>query len=170
MWQDEMTVILRHTINDVDDPQTYTDSRLQLGLVVGAQFVNTEFDFTQPYTVSVIGLNISPDPTSLPAPDNWFINLTVMKTSMMMLSNDLKLAAQQAWTIKDVDVTVDMKEAYKARKMILDELKEYYEWAGMQYRIGVRSAGQAILTPFNILAGGMRAPLYGFSDRDRMIW
>ncbi len=170
MWQDEMTIILRHTINDVDDPQTYTDSRLQLGLVVGAQFVNTEYDFTQRYQVNIGTLSIAPDPTTLPTPDNWFVNLTVMKTALFMLSNDLKNASLSAWIIKDIDISVDLRELAKYKQILLDEMQKYYDWAGQQYRLGVHAAGQAILTPFNVLAGGYRAPLYGYTDRDRLIW
>lgn len=171
-WQTTMTTILRHTINDVDDPQTYSDSRLQLALLVGANFVNTELDWINKYTVNIEQLNISPDPTGSTPIDGWFVNLSVMKTTIYMLSNDMKMAANNAYLIKDIDVTVDFKEMYKAKKMILDEMNAIYDQAKIQYQIGVYSAGSAVLTPINILAGNYRGTncYWGASERSRAIW
>lgn len=171
-WQDEMTIILRHTINDVDDPQTYTDSRLQLAILVGAHFVNTEFDWTpQTYTVNLGKLSLFPDPTTLSPEDGWFINLSIIKTSIIMFGNNLKSAAMQAFSIKDIDVTVDLRGVAVVQKQILDEMNKYYDQVSMQYRIGVRSPGQAILGPINILAGNWMSAQYGYGEaRDRIIW
>lgn len=169
-WQDEVTTILRHTINDVDDPQTYTDSRLQLAFLVGAQFVNTEFDWTpNSYNVNLGQLSLSPDPTTIP--DNWFINLSVIKTSIIMFGNNLKNASNQAWMIKDIDVTVDLRAMAAVQKQILDEMNKYYAQVSIQYRLGVRNPGQAILGPINILAGSWMSAQYGWgSPRDRVVY
>jgi hypothetical protein len=171
-WQTTMTTILRHTINDVDDPQTYTDSRLQLALLIGANFVNTELNWVNSYQVNIEQLSISPDPTSGAINDNWFINLTVMKTTIFMLTNDLAVAARSGFSMKDIDVTIDFREMYKARKLILDEMNKIYEQAKVQYQIGVYSAGQAILGPINCLAGNYRGTnaYWGPSERSRSIW
>ena len=172
MWQDNMTTILRVSINDVDDPQTYSDSRLQLALIVGAFQVNTEFNFAADYTININQFSIHPDPTAGSSPDGWFINLTVMKSALSILSNDLKLASLQAWKIRDIDVDIDLREVAQVKKQLYDEAYKYYEWAGMQYRVGVYCSMQAILTPFNILAGNMRGGNYGWgqTDRDRVVW
>jgi hypothetical protein len=169
-WQDSMTLLLRQSINDIDDPTTYTDERLQLALVCGAFKVIGEFDFGNIYTVNLPGMTISPDPTVPVPPDYWFTNLTVMKTALDILSNNLRLAAAQAFSIKDIDVAVDLRAVAQYNQSILNDMKKYYEEASAQYRIGVYSAGQAIISPFNILAGGLRSPTYGMSDRNRMIW
>src|ERR1035441_8802894 len=105
-WQTTMTTILRHTINDVDDPQSYTDSRLQLALLIGANFVNTELDFVNKYKVSIEQLSINPDPTGGAIEDGWFINLSVMKTTILMLMNDLAVASRSGFSMRDIDVTI----------------------------------------------------------------
>lgn len=178
-WQDVMTTLLRHTINDVDDPQLYTDNRLQLAILTGAQFVNTEFDWKpNQYQISLPTLSISPDPTNpVNAGDqwlnlnNWFMNLVILKTSIIMFGNNLRTASMQAFAIKDIDVTVDLRAMATVNKQILDEMKEYYAEIGKQYRIGVRSPGQAILGPINILAGNWMSTQYGYGDsRSRVIW
>lgn len=174
-WQDVSVVQLRHAINDVDDPNRYSDSRLQLAWIVGASYVVNEFTLANTYGVDIVGVDINPDPTiagSQPGQyaDPWAVNLITLRSAIMMISNDVKLATNSAWSIKDVHMSVDMKELYKANKIILDEAKEAYENLRMQYQIGVNPSVQAVLTPINILAAGYRMPLYGYTERDRMIY
>lgn len=174
-WQDVSTVQLRHAINDVDTPQRYTDSRLQLAWLVGASYVIQEFTLINSYAVDLIGVNIYPDPTEAgvqpgQVADPWMQNLTTLRTAIMMVGNDLRLAANSSWSIKDVNMSVDLKDVYKANKMLLDEVKDDYERLRMTYSVGVNPSVQAVLTPINILAGGYRAPLYGYDARDRMLY
>ena len=178
-WQDEMTTILRHTINDVDDPQLYTDSRLQLAILVGAQFVNTEFDwYPNTYQVNIGQLSLAPDPTTTAGSNfkeidlnNWFVNLTVLKTSLIMFGNNLRTASQQAFIIKDIDVVVDLRQVAAVNKQIYDEMVKYYDYVSMQYRSAVRCPGQAILGPINVLAGNWTSAQYGYGEvRDRIVY
>ncbi len=170
MWQDVWTVMLRYTINDVDTPQQYADARLQTALLVGAQFVNNEFSFQTKYNIDLIAITISPDPTLGPNPDEWMTNLTVAKTAIIMLRNNLKLAAISAWMLKDVDVTVDTRQVANVMKMLLDDIERWYEEARAQYAVGVNPSVSAVLTPINIFAGGSRMPMVGYDSRSRMVW
>lgn len=173
-WQDYAEIQLRHAINDVDDPQRYTASRLQLAWLVGATYVINEFTLATNYVVDIVSMTINPDPTGEATlnvgTDQWTVNLITLRSAIMMVSNDLKLAANSAWAIKDVHMAADMKELYKANKMILDEVKDMYDKIRMQYMVGVNPQLSATLTPINILAGGYRAPLYGYEARDRMLF
>lgn len=174
-WQDISTIQLRHAINDVDDPQRYTDSRLALAWLVGASYVSQEFTLGNNYVVDLVGVNITPDPTlqgDIPGElaDPWMVNLSTLRSAIMMIGNDLKLAANSAWAVKDVHMQADMREIYKANKMILDEAKESYENIRMQYCVGVAPQLAAVLTPINVLCGGYRAPLYGYANRDRLMF
>src|SRR5690242_5214306 len=90
-WQDQMTIMLRYTIGDVSCPNTYSDSRLQQALVIGAQYVSPSLNFSQQFTVNVVDIDISPDPTVSPTIDDWFTNLTVLKTAYQILFNEWKL-------------------------------------------------------------------------------
>ena len=90
-WQQEMTTMLRVLINDMDDEQTYSDTRLEQLLVLSAKYVQQEISFVTTYTVDVAALSISPDPTT--EPDNSFINFTVLKASCLMDWNTFRQKA-----------------------------------------------------------------------------
>lgn len=174
-WQNVVTPLVRYAINDVDAPQRYVDTRIQQAWLIGANYVSQEFTLPNNYIVDIVNTGIIPDPTmagSQPGQyaDPWMINLSALRAAIFMIGNDLRLAANSAWAVKDVHMSIDMKENYKAQKMLLDEAKESYDNIRMQYMVGVQPQLAAVLTPINILAGGYRAPLYGFDTRDRMLF
>lgn len=174
-WQDISEQLLRYAINDVDDPQHYNASRLNTAWLIGGVYVTAELTLANKYTIDIIGMNINPDPTyggQEPGQyaDQWMVNLTTMRSAIMMLTNDMKIASKTAWLIKDIHTTADLRKIFDANKAILDEMKSLYENAKMTYSVAVNPQIGAILTPFNILAGGYRAPLYGYDNRDRLIF
>ena len=64
-WQNEMTIIVRHLINDLDSSSyTFTDSRIEESILVSSQLVLHEVDFESSYTVDVDSLTLTPDPTA----------------------------------------------------------------------------------------------------------
>lgn len=174
-WQEVVTPLVRYAINDVDAPQRYVDTRIQQAWLIGANYVSQEFTLPNNYAIDIVNTGISPDPTLIGSQpgqyaDPWMVNLSTLRSAIFMISNDLKLATNSAWYVKDVQIIADLREMYKANKMILDEAKENYENLRMTYQLGVAPNMQAVLTPINILAGGYRAPLYGFDTRDRMLF
>lgn len=167
-WQDVVPTLMRYAINDVDDPQRYTDDRLETAWLVGLNYILNEFSFTNSYQLNLQTLSVNPDPVTYN--DMWPVNLAVMKAAIMMVSNDLRLSALQGWKIRDIDMQVDFTEMYKGNKIILDEMQKMYDRARLTYSMAVNPSHAAILTPFNILAGGYRMPYYDMSPRDRPIW
>jgi hypothetical protein len=134
-----------------------------------------EFTLANSYGVDLIKIDITPDPTVAGAQpgqyaDPWAVNLITLRSAIMMISNDLKLAANSAWYIKDVHMSVDMRELHKANKIILDEAKEAYENLRMQYCVGAHPNVQAVLTPINLIFAGYRAPMYPGTYRDRFMY
>ena len=70
-WQNEMSIIVRHLINDLDSSSyTFTDSRVEESILVAAQLVLIEIDFDKSYTIDVDASSISPDPTTSGDKDN----------------------------------------------------------------------------------------------------
>ena len=64
-WQNEMTLIVRHLVNDLDSSNyTFTDDRLEESVLVSAQLASLEIDFESTYTIDVDSLTLSPDPTT----------------------------------------------------------------------------------------------------------
>jgi hypothetical protein len=187
-WADELTRYLRYSIGDYDDPQTYTDNRLCSMLVMAANFIIPQYDFTntnvhsatfagqqqytyntQGFTADAVAMTITPDPTILPYANEWFSNFIVFQAAIMISRNELRAATSNAFSFKEFHTSVDMKEIWKAKRELLKELQEVMEKLDMVYRVSVRPAGSAILSPFNVIAGGWRGPVYVFSDRDRFV-
>jgi len=148
-WADTMIPIVRILINDYDDTSyEYSDDRLQETLVVAAQMVNQELDFTTSYTISIPLVTISPDPTS--APDDAFINFTALKAACFMdMSTFRTKAALAGLKAKCGPAVLETMEHLRGFKELItigpcaayDTLKN--EWI-----FGNNIVVEAILSPF----------------------
>ena len=79
-WQNEMVIMLRHVVNDLDSSSyTFTHDRVEESILVATQLMLNEIDFEQTYTVDVDSSSLSPDPTTLAAKDDPFITLVSLK-------------------------------------------------------------------------------------------
>lgn len=146
-WQVELTTIVRNIINDIDEDPTYSENKLQELIVVAAQLIKNDIDFANAYALDVTEVSIIPDPTT-PTRDNLFINLTCLKTAILVLSAEAKTAASQSLRVTDAFSTVDMTSSYKSLKDLLDMLKDDYLNAVVQAKIGDLDNVMAILTPY----------------------
>ena len=89
-WQNEMTLIVRHLVNDLDSSDyTFTDSRLEESILVSAQLSFLEVDFEQTYTIDVDSVTLSPDPTTSSDKDDSFINIVSLRTARMLIGLSL---------------------------------------------------------------------------------
>jgi len=90
-WQNEMTLIVRHLVNDLDSSEyTFIDSRLEEAVLVSAQLASVEIDFENTYTIDADSLTLSPDPTDSSNKDDSFINLVCLRTARMLIGSELK--------------------------------------------------------------------------------
>lgn len=145
-WNNEMTVILRHLIDDVC-ATVYTDSRLEETIIVAAQLVNLEVDFDKVYTIDIDALILTPDPTHA-VRDDAFINLVVLKAACIITSGEAKAHALQAIKIKDGPTEIDTGQRHKALEVRSLQVCEEFNRAKLQYVAGNGRVGQAVLTPF----------------------
>lgn len=148
MWQDEMTTMLRYLINDVGS-ESYTDTRLQKSILVGAKYVNNDL-FNNQYSISLAGSGtITPDPSV--NNDISFVNLSVLKAACLISTGEAKLAAGQGIAIKDGSSSLDLKGVASSKKVIMDSYCKAYEDAKFEYETGVGSnsnpAGEAVFGP-----------------------
>ena len=96
-WQNEMALIVRHLVNDLDSSDyTFTNDRLEEAILVSAQLASLEIDFENTYTIEVDGSSLSPDPTSSSNKDASFINIVSLKTACLLLSSEGKTNALSA--------------------------------------------------------------------------
>ena len=147
-WQNEMKVIVRHLVNDLDSSDyTFTDSRLEEAVLVSAQLASLEIDFDNTYAIDVDSVSLSPDPTSGNKDDS-FINLVCLKTAQMLLGSELKTHSLNAISLKDGPSALDLRGIVSGLKILCDDINKKYEEATTQYKLnGV--VVQAILGPYS---------------------
>jgi hypothetical protein len=81
-WQNELTIITRTLINDLNEPYEYSDARIQQVLTVAAKYVQFDVNLDYAYSVDVVNNNISPDPTL--NNDSIFVSLACLKAACII--------------------------------------------------------------------------------------
>jgi|TARA_R110000765_G_scaffold335437_1_gene425829 hypothetical protein len=148
-WQNEMTLIVRHLVNDLDSSEyTFTDSRLEESVLVSAQLSLVEIDFESTYTIDADSLTLSPDPTDSSNKDDAFINLICLRTARMLIGSELKTHSYNAITLRDGPSSLNLTGIVAGLKILFEDINKRYEEAVMQFKMnGV--VGQAILGPYS---------------------
>ena len=148
-WQNEMTLIVRHLVNDLDSTNyTFTDDRLEESVLVAAQLASLEIDFDNTYTIDVDSVSLTPDPTSSGGKDDSFINLVCLKTARLLIGSELKTHSLNAISLRDGPSALDLRGIVAGLKILFDDITKRYEEAVTQYKLnGV--VGQAILGPYS---------------------
>ena len=148
-WQNEMTLIVRHLVNDLDSSNhTFIDSRVEEAILVCAQLASLEVDFENIYAIEVDSLSLSPDPTDSANKDDSFINIVCLKTAQMLLGSEIKTHSLNAISLRDGPSSLDLRGIVSGLKILFDDTNKRYDEALMQYKLnGV--VGQAILGPYS---------------------
>ena len=147
VWTNEVVRMVRFLINDLD-ATSYSDDRLEETILVSAQLLISSVDFDNTYTVDIDTLVLTPDPTTLTAKDNNFINLLAIKTACIILGSEAKTLAAQSYRIKDGPASIDISAAYQSMKQLYTDLCDKFDKMVLDYKAGNSVAGQAIMTPY----------------------
>ncbi len=155
-WQNELSLMLRYIIDDLDIgvTPTYDDARLEQTLLIAAQLVTFEIDFDQDYTIDADACLLTPDPTA-GTKDDGFINLVVMKAACMITASEFKTQSSVGIRVKDGPSDIDLRETIKGFQERNKRMCDDYEQLKIQYQSGNSRAGQAVTTP--IVFEGIRA-------------
>lgn len=151
MWQTEMVLLVRAMLDDMDEPYTYTDERLQTLIALAAKVAKVEIQFRQDYTIASNPPTISPDPTDANTLDEDFQVLVSLKAVCLLGGSKLNTAG-----IGDSITTVD-----GPTKIIIDGKSNGYKEAAAaacssyaaakkQYVNGTFTGGKVILSPFRV--------------------
>jgi hypothetical protein len=81
-WQNELTIITRTLINDLNEPYEYSDARIQQVITVAAKYVQFDVNLDYSYAIDVVNNNISPDPTT--NNDSIFVSLICLKAACIV--------------------------------------------------------------------------------------
>ena len=158
-WQTEMVTLVRYMINDLTPPYTYTDERLQELVIVSAQLVVAELDFTQDFVPDLTALSLTPDPTDRigppPTRDDSFVNLVCMKAACVTDISETRTAANQAVQVRDGTSEVNLRWTAIARQVMLEKggWCEKFDEYKFQYQLSkTHNCGAAIMGPFRVWA------------------
>lgn len=159
-WKIEIVALVRGLIDDYGMTTTYEDDQLEEIICYTAPFVTNENTFDRTYTIDLVGLNISPDPTDYSPKDMNFMALVALKTAISILRGELKTAAAQSIKVVDGPSTIEAQGIFQAKKQLYDDLVKDYKMLRVQHQIGNGSAGKAILSPYTQSNLGFRSPFY----------
>jgi len=150
-WETDCIELLRNLINDVDEPQRYTDDRLTRLLVVSAFQILRVADFSQNFNVDISQQLINPDPTDGDnnTKDEDFVNLMCLKAACTIDHGSAIVAAQRAISVKDMVTQIDLRDVATNALTLLE--KGYcaaYEGSLDDYNSGDGSICAAVMSPF----------------------
>lgn len=81
-WQNELTIITRTLIDDLDQPYDFSDNRIQQVLTVSARYLQFDINLDYSYVIDVINNTITPDPTT--NNDTIFISMVCLKAACII--------------------------------------------------------------------------------------
>lgn len=170
-WQPLMTTLFRVMIMDMAMPQTYADSSLQQIILVAAQLIQIEMQFSQLFVPDIVNLTLTPDPTDSAGGtrDDSFINLCSMKATCILERGETRQKVGSGVLLRDPGNTIDTRAiGINALKLLEINFCKEYEDAKFEYLCGqVRPAGCAIMSAIRIFSGmdGLRIPSGGYEGR-----
>ena len=153
-WQNEMVIIVRHIIGDLDsDNYTFSDSRIEESILVAAQLIHNEMEFAINYDIEVDNGMLAPDPTTTPvAPSNKdddFIALCCLRSGLLLTNSLQRTYALKAFSIRDGASALDMRGIVAGLKIVNDDLTKKYEAVKLSYETGKLGFGKSILSPYS---------------------
>lgn len=154
MWQTEMTTIIRHIIDDLD-PENYqfSDSRIREAILVAAQLIHNELEFSIQYIVNISDGTLSPDPTTTSvgedSKDDDFIALCCLRAGLLFTGSQLKTYSLSSVMLKDGPSILDTRSTISGLRAIHEELVKKYEAVKLDYQTSKLGLGKAILSPYS---------------------
>jgi hypothetical protein len=161
-WIDEVTEMVRVLIGDMGTTSTYSDERIERVILVATHQVMNDVAFPVTYTLNLVTMTLTPDPTSDPR-DEAFLYLASLKTACLIMSGEARTYAISSMKVTDGPSSVDTGSAFTNVKALAEGLCNGYQKAKNEYIMGTLAPGAAILTPTT-----QEAILGGFLDTDRV--
>ena len=153
-WKTELVQIVRNVVGDISiDAPTYSDERLQEIILVSAQLLQGELDFSQDYTIDVDECTLSPDPTLL-TKDNAFINLVALRSSCIIANSEFRTAANKAYNFVDGPSKIDGRDVAESLHKFAQTICQAFDNAKKAYRAGNSISGAIIVSPYRIYDTG----------------
>lgn len=154
MWQSEMTIIVRHIVDDLNpDDYQFSDDRIEEAILVAAQLIHNEMEFSIDYRIEVDNRLLYPDPTITPIAgsdkDDDFIALCCLRAGLLFTGSQLKTYSLKAITLRDGPSSLDMRGVVAGLKVLHEDLTRKYEQVKLDYQTSKLGLGKVILSPYS---------------------
>jgi len=157
-WSTDMTLIVRNMINDLSEPYTYTDARIQKAIVIAGQIQCSQMNFDYDYTFDISNSTITPDPTSYP--DLPFISIVSLQAVCIIIGGEYKIASQNSIRVTDAWSSIDMSAQSSALKGLYATFEQKLLEAKQQFAYGDMRALAAVLSPYTVSNNYFQQPFY----------
>jgi hypothetical protein len=147
-WNTEISTIIRTLINDLGDQPVYSDERIQQVALVAAKYVQFDVILNNSYTINIVDMTISPDPTDYD--DSVFISLVSLKAACIIDQSTLRTkAALEGIRAALGPAQLSVAGSLAGWNLILDKgpCAAYQEFVSY-WDIKEATAVRAILSPF----------------------
>lgn len=142
--------MVRYLVNDLEpENYKYSAKRIETTILVSAQLVMLDTDFTNTYSINVEQCSLSPDPTDTETKDDAFMTLVTLKSACIIIGSEVRTESGNAISIKDGPSAIDLRGVSSTLLALYKDLNDKYSQALMNYRAGNSIAGKAILGPYS---------------------
>lgn len=147
-WQNELTMIVRTLINDLDTPYEFSDNRVQQIISVAAKYVQFDVNLDHLYNVDVVNIDINPDPTD--DNDEIFISLVCLKAACIIDQGTFRTkAALEGIRTSLGSASLNIGGSMEGYKSIIQHgACGLYEELTAHWDVKNASAVKAVLSPF----------------------
>lgn len=149
-----MTIIVRHIVDDLNpDDYQFSDDRIEEAILVAAQLIHNEMEFSIDYRIEVDNRLLYPDPTITPIAgsdkDDDFIALCCLRAGLLFTGSQLKTYSLKAITLRDGPSSLDMRGVVAGLKVLHEDLTRKYEQVKLDYQTSKLGLGKVILSPYS---------------------
>lgn len=147
-WQEELTLMVRVLVNDLDEPYAFSDDRIQQILAVSGRYVQFDVNLDNKYTIDVVSQSISPDPFVIN--DDIFISLICLKAACIIDQSTLRTkAALEGIRTSLGSANLSIGGSLEGWKEIIDKgACSMYDELTSHWDVQNATAVRAVLSPF----------------------
>lgn len=150
-WEIEIPIIVRSLINDFGPSPSYSDDRILQLAVVSAQYVIKEANLATNYTVDIVNIDITPDPSDNATRDTDFIGFIALKSACLLDQSTFRTkAALEGIKTALGSANISVAGHLSGYKTILDQGPcALYDQLVFDHNVGEATAIiRAVLSPF----------------------
>lgn len=117
-WSDDLVLMTRVLVGDINTPQTYADEYIQRVLITAGIIVDSEVVLGSNYAYDISALTIVPDPVT--SGDAVFMALVPLKSACILTQGEFKQALGQGIKVRDGDSAIDTSVSFRGYRDILE--------------------------------------------------